>query len=159
MTVVSSNPDRESLTMTIVCEFDATVDRVWQLWEDPRQLERWWGPPGWPATFERHEFEEGGASRYYMTGPEGERAGGWWRITAIDRPARLEFDDGFADESGEPTDEMPTMRMTVTLDGDDGRTRMTVLARFAAIDDLERVLEMGMEEGMKQALAQIDALL
>ncbi|MDQ2621557.1 MAG: SRPBCC domain-containing protein [Actinomycetota bacterium] len=159
MTVISSDPDRESLTMTIVCEFEAGVERVWQLWEDPRQLEKWWGPPGWPATFERHDFEVGGESSYFMTGPEGEKAGGWWRMTAIDGPSRIEFEDGFSDEDGRPSTEMPTMHMTATFEEADGTTRMTVLTRFAALDQLEQVLEMGMEEGMKQALSQIDALL
>ncbi len=159
MTVISSNPDRETLTMTIVCEFDAGLERIWKLWEDPRQLEKWWGPPTWPATFERHDFEVGGESSYYMTGPEGERAGGWWRMTAIEEPSRLEFEDGFSDENGQPSAEMPTMRMTATFDEADGKTRMTVITRFAALDHLEQVLEMGMEEGMKSALSQIDALL
>lgn len=159
MTVISSESDRESLTMTIVCEFDAGVERIWQLWEDPRQLERWWGPPTWPATFERHDFQVGGESHYYMTGPEGERAGGWWRMTAIEAPSGLEFEDGFSDEDGRPSAEMPTMRMTVTLEPSGGATRMTVLTRFAALDQLEQVLEMGMQEGMGQALSQIDELL
>ena len=31
--------------MTMVAEFDAAPERLWRLWENPRQLERWWGPP------------------------------------------------------------------------------------------------------------------
>ena len=53
MTVISSQKDLDALTLTIVAEFDADAARIWQVWEDPRQLERWWGPPTWPATFER----------------------------------------------------------------------------------------------------------
>lgn len=48
MTVTSSHKDPDALTMTITAEFDAPVERVWQLWENPRQLERWWGPPSYP---------------------------------------------------------------------------------------------------------------
>src|SRR3712207_7455265 len=47
--------DLEALTLTAESEFDATPERVWQLWADPRQLERWWGPPGYPATFDKHD--------------------------------------------------------------------------------------------------------
>ena len=54
MTVTNILKDAESLTMTINATFDAPVERVWQVWNDPRQLERWWGPPEYPATFERH---------------------------------------------------------------------------------------------------------
>ena len=60
MTVVSSVKNLEALSLTVVAEFDAGVERVWQIWEDPRQLERWWGPPTWPATFEKHDFVRGG---------------------------------------------------------------------------------------------------
>jgi uncharacterized protein YndB with AHSA1/START domain len=51
MTVISMDTNPEALSMTLVAEFDAGVERVWQLFEDPRQLERWWGPPTYPATF------------------------------------------------------------------------------------------------------------
>jgi uncharacterized protein YndB with AHSA1/START domain len=56
MTVTAVRKDSEKLTMTLEAEFDASVDRVWQLWADPRQLERWWGPPTYPATFTEHDL-------------------------------------------------------------------------------------------------------
>lgn len=106
MTIVSSTQDPEALTLTIVAELAAPPSRVWQVWSDPRPLERWWGPPTWPATFEQHDIVPGGGSRYYMTGPDGEKSRGWWRFLALDEPRSLEFEDGFADEFGraEPAD-------------------------------------------------------
>ena len=53
MTVTAVRKDPEALTMTLDAEFDASPERVWQLWADPRQLERWWGPPTYPATVHR----------------------------------------------------------------------------------------------------------
>lgn len=159
MTVISSNKDVDALTLTFVAEFDADVESVWRVWADPRRLERWWGPPTWPATFEQHDFVPGGESRYHMTGPEGEKAHGWWRIIAIDEPHRLEFDDGFADSNGEPDTTMRPMRMEMALEPIDHGTRMTTVTRFADADQLEKVLAMGMEEGMGLAMGQIDALL
>ena len=93
MTVVSVQKDPIEFSMTFVAEFPAPVERIWQLWADPRQLERWWGPPTWPATFVRHELEPGGESRYYMTGPEGEKAGGWWRTVSVDPPSHISIVD------------------------------------------------------------------
>jgi uncharacterized protein YndB with AHSA1/START domain len=159
MTVISSTKSVEALSFTLIAEFDASVDRVWRIWEDPRQLERWWGPPTWPATFERHDFAPGGEASYYMTGPDGEKARGWWRITAIQAPNRLEFDDGFADDNGAPVEAMGTTHATVTLEEIGGRTRMTVLSTFESEEQLNKMVEMGMEEGMKEAAGQIDALL
>ena len=42
MTVISTTKDPDALTMTLVAHFDANPDRVWEVWEDPRKLERWW---------------------------------------------------------------------------------------------------------------------
>jgi uncharacterized protein YndB with AHSA1/START domain len=159
MTFISSDLDREALTLTFVAEFDAAPERVWQIWEDPRQLERWWGPPTYPASFDRHEFVPGGRSSYSMTGPNGEKEHGWWSITAIDAPRRFEFEDGFADENGEPTGDLGATRAVVTLEGTDGRTRMTTVTTFESADQLDKMAEMGMEEGSREAMAQIDALL
>ena len=159
MTVISLVKNPEALTLTLVAEFDAGVERVWQVWEDPRQLERWWGPPTWPATFEKYDFVPGGGASYYMTGPEGEKSRGWWRLTAIQAPHRLEFDDGFADENGNPTGDLGTTHAIVTLEAIGERTRMTILSTFEAEEQLEQMLAMGMEEGLKQAVDQIDALL
>nr|MDT0656420.1 SRPBCC domain-containing protein [Micromonospora sp. DSM 115978] len=159
MPVVSRERDNQALTFTFVAEFDAKPDRVWQVWQDPRQLERWWGPPGWPATFDRHEFEVGGQVRYHMTGPDGEKAPGWWTITAIDPPHRLEFDDGFSGEDGEPLDPKDVTHAVVTLEEIESGTRMTMVSTFASLEQLESMAAMGMEEGLRQAIGQLDALL
>jgi uncharacterized protein YndB with AHSA1/START domain len=159
MTVISTHKDAEALTMMFVAEFDAPVERVWQVWEDPRRLERWWGPPTWPATFEQHDFTVGGGSRYYMTGPDGQKSRGWWRITAVEAPHRLEFDDGFADENGEPDPAMAPSHAVVTLEATGTGTRMVTVSTFTSAEQLEQLVAMGMEEGLRLAIGQIDALL
>ena len=103
MTLVSVEKDVDRLTLTLVAEFDAPIDRVWELWADPRQLERWWGPPSHPATVEKHHLRVDGEVGYYMTGPDGERSHGWWRVTSLDPPASLDFTDGFAHRTGPRT--------------------------------------------------------
>jgi uncharacterized protein YndB with AHSA1/START domain len=159
MTVVSTAQDTESLTFTIVAELAAPPSRVWQVWVDPRQLERWWGPPTWPATFVEHDVAVGGTSRYYMTGPDGEKAHGSWRFVALDEPRSLEFEDGFADEAGRPAENMPTIHGRVDLEAVADGTRMTVRSRFATLEQMEQVLAMGMVEGMTEAMGQLDEVL
>jgi uncharacterized protein YndB with AHSA1/START domain len=159
MTIVSSVTDANALTLTFVTEFDASIDRVWQLWEDPRQLERWWGPPTWPATFESLDFSEGGRAKYYMTGPEGEKAHGWWRFVAIDPPHRIELEDGFADAEGNPDPAIAPTTAVVTLEEKNGVTRMTIVSTFSSPEHLDEMVKMGMVEGMTEALEQIDKLL
>ena len=159
MGIVSTNQDHEALTVTIVAEFAAPPKRVWQIWTDPRQLERWWGPPTWPATFEEHDAVVGGRARYVMTGPDGEKAGGWWRFLAVDEPRSLEFEDGFSDESGEPNPTMPTTFARVELEEIASGTRMTITSRFASAEQMDQLVSMGMLEGMTEAMGQIDGVL
>ena len=115
MTVTSIHSDVDALTMQITAEFEAPIERIWRLWEDPRQLERWWGPPSYPATVVDHDLTPGGSVAYYMTGPEGDKHHGWWRIAEVDAPRRLRFADGFADADGIPHADMPTTIATVSL--------------------------------------------
>ena len=159
MTVISADRDTEALSLTFVAEYDAPPERVWQVWADARQLEKWWGPPGYPATFTRHDFTVGGTTQYFMTGPEGERYPGWWEIAALEEPHRIAFVDGFADQEGNRVEEPPANDCEVTLERVDGRTRMTVVTRFTSAEHLQTVLDMGMEEGLRQALDQIDGVL
>ena len=159
MTVTSIDKDVEALTMTLVADFDAPVERVWQLWADPRQLERWWGPPSHPATVERHELRPGGTVTYFMTSPEGERFHGLWRVTAVDAPVSLAFEDAFADADGNPNASMPQTQAQVTLTEHDGGTRMRIRSQFASREQMDQLLEMGMAEGIQQAIGQIPAIL
>jgi uncharacterized protein YndB with AHSA1/START domain len=159
MTVSHVSKDPEALTMTVTAELDADVERAWQLWADPRQLERWWGPPTYPATVEDHDLRPGGRVTYFMTGPEGDTHRGWWEILAVEPPNRLELKDGFADDAGAPNEAMPTMQMVVTLTERDGGTVMAVETRFPSLEAMEQLLAMGMEEGLVAAAGQIDAIL
>lgn len=159
MPVTDVQKDLDALTMTITSEFDASAGRLWQMWADPHQLERWWGPPTHPATFTDHELSPGGRAAYFMTAPDGQRYHGWWRIEEVEEPSRLRFEDGFADQEGKPSEGMPTTIATVTLSESGGRTTMAIESRFADRESMDKTLEMGAEQGMREALGQIDALL
>ena len=159
MTVTNVHKDPEALTMAITAELDATVERAWQLWADPRQLERWWGPPTYPATVEDHELTPGGRVTYFMTGPEGDVSRGWWEVLAVEPPRRLELIDGFADADGQPNETMPTTRTVVTLSERDGGTVMAIETRFASLEEMDRMVSMGMEEGITLAVGQMDGIL
>jgi uncharacterized protein YndB with AHSA1/START domain len=71
----------------------------------------------------------------------------------------LEFDDGFADENGEPTGDLGASHANVTLDAVGDRTRMTVVSTFESEEQFEQMLAMGMEDGLQEAVGQIDGIL
>jgi uncharacterized protein YndB with AHSA1/START domain len=160
MTVMSVQKDPETLTMTITAEFDAPIERVWQMWKNPRQLERWWGPPTYPATVVDHDLKPGGSVTYYMTGPDGDQPHGWWQVLAVEAPQRLEFEDGFADNDGNPNPDLPSTTTRVNLNEQpNGATRMTIETTFPSLEAMEQMIAMGMEEGITSAIEQIDDLL
>ena len=160
MTVTAIHKDPQTLTMTLDAEFDVPAARVWQLWADPRQLERWWGPPTYPATVTSHDLRPGGRVEYHMTGPTGDTPKGFWEIVEAEPPRRLVFRDGFANADGTPNTELPQNEAFVTItELGGGRTRMSIESHFPSTAAMEQVLAMGMEEGLREAVGQIDAIL
>ena len=159
MTVTNVVKDFDRLTLTLVADFDAPVERVWQLWADPRQLARWWGPPTFPATVEEHDLTPGGAVTYILTGPEGDQHRGWWRIRSVDPPTSLEFTDGFANQDGTPNADLPTTTVQMQLTERDGGTRMEMRLTYESREDMEKLLSMGMVDGLQQSVGQMDGLL
>ncbi len=160
MSTVDITKDLENATLVVTSEFAALPERVWRLWADPRQLERWWGPDPYPATVVDHDLRPGGHVSYYMTGPEGDQHKGYWRVLEVEPPRRLVLEDGFADDAGEPDDSLPVSRSVVTIEAlDETHTRMTIESFYDTTAELEQVLAMGMEQGIRAAVGQIDALL
>jgi uncharacterized protein YndB with AHSA1/START domain len=160
MSVTSVLKDTDHFTMTVTAEYDVAAPRAWQLWDDPRQLERWWGPPTYPATVVEHDLRSGGKVTYFMTGPEGDQPHGFWDVVEAQAPRRLVVQDGFADEHGTPLDAMPSTRMQVDIaDREGGGVVVTIASTFASLEAMEQLLAMGMEEGMRQAMGQIDGIL
>jgi uncharacterized protein YndB with AHSA1/START domain len=160
MTVTGVRKNPETLTMTLDAEFDASPERVWQLWADPRKLERWWGPPTYPATVTAHDLRSGGRVEYHMTGPEGDQPHGYWEVLEADAPRRLVFRDGFACDDGTPISDMPINEVRVAIsEAGGGQTRMSIESVFPSAAAMEQLIAMGMEQGLTEAVGQIDAIL
>lgn len=158
MPVTHVEQDLDARTLTIVADFAAPVERIWQVYADPRQLERVWGPPIYPATFVDHDLTPGGRMNYYMTSPEGEKYAGYWIIKTVDAPSGFTFDDGFAHEDFTPNTDLPVSDNIYTLAPRVGGTRATFVSTYATAEALQAVLDMGVIEGASGAINQIDDL-
>ena len=152
MPVTSVTKDPATLTFTIVADFPVPQQRLWDAYADPRQLERFWGPPSWPATFTRHDFKVGGRSEYFLTGPNGEKWTGSWKFLVINPISYFEAEDGDGEVTNGPASMKFTFETTPT------GSRMTTVTQFASVEAMEN-LAAGMEEGMRAAMPQLDALL
>jgi uncharacterized protein YndB with AHSA1/START domain len=159
MPITSVTSDHTTLTLTVVGDYPVSVERLWEAYSDPRQLERFWGPETWPAKFTRHDFTVGGQAHYTMTEPDGAQSSGWWKFLAIEKPRLVEIEDGFAAADGTPDTTMPTMRMTFTFEPTATGARFTGVTRFASLESMEQLVKMGMIEGMRSAMGQLDLVL
>lgn len=159
MPITSIQSDPHALTLTIVADYPVPVERLWEAYVDPRQLERFWGPVDWPATFTRHDVAVGGQSHYYMTGPDGSRHHAWFKFLKVKPLVCFEVEDGFSNPDGSRNDALPTMRMTFSFESTAKGSRFTSVTRFTSVEAMESLVQMGMVEGTKSAMSQIDAVL
>lgn len=159
MPITSIQTDPAALTLTAIGDFPVPVERLWRAWTDPRQLERFWGPPQWPATFTRLELVPGGRAEYHMTGPNGEISSGFWEVLRVEPGRAFEVRDGFADADGRPNDALPGTVMTVTFEATATGSRFVIVSTFPTLEALEQLAAMGMVEGLTAALGQLDAVL
>jgi uncharacterized protein YndB with AHSA1/START domain len=155
VSTTSVTKDPAARTMTITSQYQASVEQVWRLWADPSRLERWWGPPTHPATVVEHDLRPGGTVSYFVTGPDGERSPGWWRVLDVAAPRRLSF------ELGDPR--IPTLTVDVSIDDrHEGGTSLVIMVievTFPSGEAMDQLLVMGFEEGLSAAVAQVDAVL
>ena len=158
MPITSVVTDADACTLTVVADFDVPQQRLWEAYIDPRQIERFWGPPEYPSTFTQHDARPGGRSSYVMVGPGGDRSAGFWEWISVDAPHGFVVHDGFAHEDGTPNTDMPSMRMEFSFVETERGSQLTTVTRFGSAEQLEQLLAMGMEEGMRAAMAQIDAV-
>ncbi|MFG6475634.1 SRPBCC domain-containing protein [Microbacterium sp. P06] len=156
MPVTAVTTDPESLTMTLVAEVDAPPARVWRAFTEPSQLERFWGPPGWPATFTTFDFTVGGRAEYAMTSPAGEKARGTWEFLSIDPETGYEVLDSFVGDDGRVDENLPSTRMRYTFEQTASGSRVTNVSHFSSAEALDQIVEMGAVEGSTMAFNQLD---
>ncbi len=159
MPITRVTKDPETLTLTVVADFPVPLRRLWDAYVDPRLLERFWGPPDWPAQFTRHDAVAGGRSEYTMTGSDGGVSHGYWEWLSVQEPVNFEVLDGFALPDGTPNTELPSARMTFAFSATETGSSLTTTTYFASLAELEQLVEMGMEEGLRAAMGQMDGVL
>jgi uncharacterized protein YndB with AHSA1/START domain len=154
MPLTSVTKDPAKLTLTVVGDYPVPQQRLWDAFADPRQLERFWGPPMAPATFTRHDMRVGGRSEYFLALPNGEKWTGSWKFTAVNPISSFEAHDG---EDNAEDESMPSS-MKFAFETTPTGSRMTVVTRFSSLEAMEQTVP-GMEEGLRAAMPQLDAVL
>ena len=151
--------DMSAATFTIEVIVPAPLDRAYALWADPRVLEKWWGPPGYPCSVETFELQPGGAVAYAMTGPDGQRYPGWWKVLEVEPFKMIRLQDGFGELQDADNTDMPVSTTAVYFEEREAVTVMTIHSLYSSPEDLQKALDLDMWNGFGAALSQIDELL
>ena len=156
-TIVSK--DLTNKKIVVVREFDAPVDQVWKAWTDSNILDSWWAPRPWTTKTKSMDFREGGRWLYAMVGPDGTET--WCRVDykKIDANKTFSSEDAFCDEAGNDNSDFPLMQWKNEFSKTATGTKVKVEITFASEEDLNKILEMGFEEGFKSAFDNLDELL
>ncbi|HEY4183105.1 MAG TPA: SRPBCC domain-containing protein [Kofleriaceae bacterium] len=132
--------------------FDAPKARVWRAMTDPAQIAQWWGR-GNKLVVERYDLRKGGHWRFVEHSPQG-RHGFEGRFSEIDPPNKVVQTFEWDGAPGHACTETMTLE-----DLGDGRTKLVTVSMFMTVADFEGMKSSGMEGGMNQSYAALDALL
>lgn len=158
-----SDTSAQDRTFTLSRTFDAPRDRVFAAFSQCEHLKHWWAPEGWDLPVCEIDFRVGGSWFYCMSGKDqnGKPMESCGKATydAIDAPEKIVYTDAFVDGEGNSLENMPTMHITVTFEDVGGQTQVTSSTVFASKEELETIIDMGMEEGVKQTWDKLEAYL
>ena len=140
-------------------EFDAPIDKVWQAYTDGKVLDQWWGPSPWRAETKKMNFKPGGYWLYAMVSPEGQKHWARMNYIAINPLKNFEMEDGFCDEEGNLNSELPVSRGSMIFSKTANGTRVEFKMTYATEADVQKIVEMGFEQGITICLDQLEQLL
>jgi len=152
-TVVTTPTD---LTIRTERIFDAPPEVIFEFWTDPGLLSQWLGPDRLEMTVEEYDVRPGGSYRYIHKDPgTGAEYVFFGEFLEIDEPVKLVQTFNFVMEPQPP----PSIDQLELIPLEDGRTRLVTLTTFETKENRDGMLQSGMEQGMNQGYAKLDALL
>lgn len=158
--------DMANKTLIIERTFDAPKEKLWQAYADKEKFEAWWGPEGWQTTTKSFDFKPGGRIHYCMKCVDenqgewyGQESWGLMELTSIDEPHGFTATDFFCSADGTTNKEMPAQKFSVEFIEEDGKTRMINKSISESVEDLEKLVEMGMVEGFSSQLDKLEVML
>ena len=150
--------DLKEKSILVSREFEAPLADVWKAYTDPKLLDQWWGPSPWRAETKEMNFKPGGYWLYAMVGPEGERHWARMDYLAVDPLKSFDVQDSFADENGVINRDMPVSKGRSSFTKTAKGTRVDFKLIYSTEEQLQKIVEMGFEQGITQCMDQLDAL-
>lgn len=146
--------EREARSYTMSRVFDAPRERVWNVCTDPKFIPHWWGPGYLTTTVDKMEVKVGGVWRYIQKDADGNEYAFNGVYQEVEPPERLTYTFEFEPMAGHISTE------TITFEElPDGKTRLIARTTFDTLEDLEGMLQSGMEGGAVETWDRLEELL
>ncbi|WP_191565664.1 SRPBCC family protein [Metabacillus idriensis] len=146
--------------------FNAPRELVFKAFSDSKHLASWWGPQGWKTKNKTFEFKPEGVWHYCMRCEDknqGDFYGmeSWGKATykEIVVPEKIVYVDAFSDKDGSTSDQMPEMIITMLFDDKGELTKLTIRSQFSSEEELKKIVEIGVVEGMSSQFDCLDEIL
>ena len=136
--------------------FEASPERMFELWSGCEYLKHWWGPKEWPMKECTLDFKEEGEWHFCLRGPnEGDESWGKVVYREIDQPNKIVYTDYFSDADGNINNDMPTMEVTVEFVDRGGNTEQVLTNVFESAEKRKEVVDMGVVEGISSSMDRL----
>ena len=151
--------DKEKNTLTVIREFAANRQLVWDCYTKSELLDQWFAPKPFTTKTKSMDFKAGGHWVYAMVDPAGTEYWGrtdYQTIQPIDYYTAL---DAFCDETGAVNPNLPRALWKVHFKDMEENAVVETVVTYNSLNDLETVINMGMKEGLTLTLESLDELL
>jgi uncharacterized protein YndB with AHSA1/START domain len=149
--------DKTTKTVLINREFDADLSLVWDAFTKKEILDQWWGPKPWASKTKFMDFKVGGRRFFAMVSPEGQEHWSIQKFTSISPKTNFKMSNAFADKDENP--ELPGSDWDLNFSEQNGTTKVSIAIKNESLARLEKMIEMGFQEGFTTGLQQLDELL
>lgn len=154
---LKTNVAIEDRKLILTRDFEAPSSLLFEIWSDCKHLKHWWGPKEWPMDECEMEFREGGKWSYCLRGPnEGDESWGLAIYREINKPNTIIYKDHFTDAEGNVVPGMPNMVINVEFEALDDKTTQRITVNFDTNEERDKIVEMGMAEGMDSSLDRLE---
>lgn len=160
------NANKETGELKISRFFNAGPEKVWRAYTNKESFESWWGPKGWETTTKEFNVSPGGKLHYCMKCVDkeqgewyGQESWGIMEFTEVNPITDMTYMDYFADSDGKVDESMPAVSNKLELIPENGGTKLVSTSQYKSAQDLQKVLDMGMEEGYDQTLDCLEEFL
>lgn len=151
--------DLANKKIKVTRDFDAPVAEVWKAWTEPELLDKWWAPKPWKAVTVSMNFKPGGRWFYYMQGPDDSRHYCIADYITITPHKSFSVNDAFTDDKGNIDSKMPSMNWNIAFSSTGNATKVDIEIIAKSEEDLNKIIEMGFQEGFAAAHKNLDELL